>query len=460
MSPEPETTTLRETLARNRLAVLFGAVALVALIIVCVLVILLLRSTEETADGGEPGVATVTPFPTPQDPLVIRDEALVIGISDTETISVTLDIPVSLALAGKRFLLRPDSIPSSGVWTPELDQENTAAWVYGSIVNYVIGLPDSAANRELLGQLAPGEEMMLTTQAGTEYKFRFNSRDTVRTSAREVFAQNVPELTLILLGAEGEERLVVKGRYVVPEASGAAPRPVIELGETAQLDDVQITVNSASYMLDRPEAQPGFAFYMLDFQIQNVGLTALDTSLLRFLLLDGLGNQYALSPAASRLGNYPPLSGFLNSNQLATATAGYQIPIGLSGPALNWVVSRTDKGGQLQVTIPFSSGRDAAEQGARVDLFRAEVSADMTSLILGGQVTNLQEQPILATEGDVTLRTDDGSVYLLLSTNPPFPWTVSPNQTMQFQVTFQRPLSNDTAVFTVLNQPFELSGLR
>jgi hypothetical protein len=267
-------------------------------------------------------------------------------------------------------------------------------------------------------------------------------------------------LTLILLGTEGDERLVVRGRYVVPQArSSGGQSPVLELGETALLEDVQVTVTGATYLLDRPEAPAGFAFYLVDFQIQNVGLTALDTNNLRLTLLDELGNQYALSPVASQLGNYRPLVGFLNSNQSAEATAGYQVPIGLSSTVLSWVAAREDTGGQVQVTIPFTGGPGVAS-AARVNLSQAEVSQDLTSLILGGQVVNLGDQPLLVTEEEVVLRTADGSLYLMLSTNPPFPWTVAAGQSIQFLVTFQRPLSASTAVFTVLNQPFELSGLR
>jgi hypothetical protein len=462
MSPEPENRTLRETISENRLALIFGVIAIAALVVACVVAVVLLRPPgDDEGDGPQADTTTPTPFPTvPGVPdIVIGDDALVVGISGSSTISVSLDVPVVLSFGGERFQVRTDFVPASGTWEPTFDEGGTAIWVYGTVVNYVIGLPDSTANRELMGNLVPGEELALTTRGGTDYTFKFSSRDMVAASRGDVFAQNVPGLTVILLDADSEERMVVTGRYVVPEASSGGQRPVVELGETAQLEDLQITVAGATFILDRPEAPPGFAFYMVDYQIQNVGLTALDSSNLRLLLLDELGNQYALSPVASRLGNHPPLAGFLNSNQLAEATAGYQLPIGLGSPALNWVISRDDIGGQVQVTIPFSGGRGTA-QGTAIDLLRAEVSSDLTSLILGGQVTNLGDQQVLVAEGDVTLRISDGSVYLLLSTNPPFPWTISPQQSLQFLVTFQRPLTANSAVFTVLNQPYELTGLR
>ncbi len=464
MSDEPASSSSRESVTRNRPAVIFGVIAVVALIAVCILAILLIRSSldgdgdeDQVADAGEP-----TPFPTldGSQGALAPGESLVVGISDSATVSVTLDVPVSLLVAGERFPVSSANISGVGSWSPEVEGDKTAVWVFGTIVNYVVGLPDSSENSNLLRGLAAGQEMVLTTRGGADYTFTVNRTEMVSRSSAGVFAQNSPGLTLILLGSEGDERLVVHGRYVVPEARGSGSQsPVLELGETAQLEDVQVTVTGATYLLDRPEAPAGFAFYLVDFQVQNVGLTALDTNNLRLTLMDELGNQYALSPGASQLGNYRPLGGFLNSNQSVEATAGYQIPIGLSSTALSWVASRLDTGGQVQVTIPFTGG-PAVVSGARVNLAQAEVSQDLTSLILRGQVSNLGDQPLLITEEEVVLRTADGSVYLLLSTNPPFPWTVAAGQSIQFSVTFQRPLSASTAVFTVLNQPFELSGLR
>jgi hypothetical protein len=59
---------------------------------------------------------------------------------------------------------------------------------------------------------------------------------------------------------------------------------------------------------------------------------------------------------------------------------------------------------------------------------------------------------------DVTL-TSEGTNYLMLSTSPAFPWVFSPAQRQPFAVTFQRP-AGSTAIFTILNRSFQLTGLR
>ena len=424
----------------------------VSLVLICMMGALLLRSF-----GGDAPAAGPTPFPDAAQPPAGMD-ALVMGMSDSTTVSVTLDIPTTLLLKGRQFAVQTQSIAADGIWSPNLESETTAVWIYGTIINYVLGLPAGAANRTLLESLAPGDAITLSTRGGHSIQFVFDSRRQAQTTDRNVFSQLSPGITLILLGNGDGERLVVNGRYVVDESTTGVSAGRVELGETAQLVDTQITVTGATYVPNRPEAPPGFAFYLVDFQIQNVGLTAVDANRLQFVLSDELGNQYARNPVASQLGNYPPLTGFLNAGQSATATAGYQIPAGLVSSALRWTVERTDVGAQVQVVIPFNAGSRGG-QGAVITLESAAIAPDLTSLVLRGQITNLDSQPLVIAEGDISLRTADGSSYLLLSTNPAFPWAAPPGQSLPFAVTFQRP-NAPTAVFTVLNQPFELSNLR
>lgn len=439
--------------ATNRtLMIVLGVVAGLSLIGVIILsTVLLSRGGDETAvDNGTP-----TPF-TNFEP--IASDPLVIGVDGSSRISVTLDVPVTLQLAGQSLDVRTQAVAADRVWQPNVAEEGTAVWVYGTIVNYVLGLPASDANRTLIEQLSAGDEIQLTTRGGVNYTFVFDSRQTVAPSNAEIFAQQTPGITLVLIGEAGNERLVANGRFQVSDAETGQSN-VFSLGETAQLDNIQITVPSVVYVPDRPEAPAGFAFFQVDYEIQNVGLTAFDTGQLQLLLTDGQGNQYALSPAATQVGNYPALTGFLNAGQTVQATAGYQIPIGLSSSTLNWIVARNDTGAQIQVQLPFTGSGDAAASSASIALLQADVSADLSGLVLVGQVTNLASQPIVITESDLALTGNDGAAYLLLATNPPFPWTVPAGGTTQFSVTYQRPLS-PTAVFTLLNQSFQLDGLR
>lgn len=437
---------------RTPLYIAIGAI-IGGLLLLIVFAILLLR--EPGVDSGE---VTPTPFPA-TTAASARENVLVVGITDSETISVAVDAPASLTLAGETFPVESQTVLADGIWSPNLTEDTRAVWVYGTVVNYVIGLRDSTRNRTLLQGLAPGDEMILRTGRGVTYAFAFDSRELVPTGTRDIYAQTMPGLTLILLGNESDERVVVHGRYVIGETAagfdqGGGPE-LVELGETAQLGNTQLTVTGASYLYDRPEAPAGFAFYLVDFELQNLGQNSFDTSSLNLTLIDEAGNQYALNPVASQLGNNPRLPASLSPAQTVQATVGYQVPSGLDSATIRWRVTRADDGSQLQVNIPFSGGQTLQ---AGVSLEEAEVSQDGTTLRLIGQVSNLGDQSLVVTENDVGL-TSDGTVYLITSVNPGFPWVLSANQTQPFSVSFQRPAA-DSATFQILNQPFRLDGLR
>jgi hypothetical protein len=346
----------------------------------------------------------------------------------------------------------------TGIWQPVLPAETMGAWVYGTVINYVIGVPDSAANRAMLDGLAPGDLISIVGNDGSVNQFSFDRRDTVQVGSREVFAQNTPGVTLLLIGTSNTDlRLMAHGRYVVPEASAASQSSRVELGETAQLDNFLITVNSTRLLSNGSGAPAGFAYFLIDYALENVGQVAVDAGTLNLLLVDQFGNQYALNPLAAQLGNFPLAQGPIPPGQAIGATAGYQIPAGLSG-GLSWVVVGSGNAGRIEVNLPFGESANNQES-ASIALLQGQVSLDGTSLNLQGRATNLSaDQPLIIEEKDVSLNSG-GTVYLLASTSPGFPWVVGPGQSIEFNVQFQRPFEAE-AVFTVLNFPFALNGLR
>ncbi|NKQ36544.1 MAG: hypothetical protein HF973_13125 [Chloroflexi bacterium] len=420
----------------------------------CILFFFLIRSRGGGTVVGNP---TPTPFASGAEGVAAAGEPAWVIMDGVSTITGTVDVPITLSFLGADYAIDVDVVGEDGVWQPTVSGEGTASWVYGTIVNYVMGLPDTETNANLLAELNPGDEIVLQTQSGVEYTYTFDGRQPVPAADQGVYSQKTPGITLILLEAGNGERLVATGRFQVTDAAPDTGS-VVGLGETTQLGDLQLTAVSTIYIVDRPEIPPGFAFYLVDYQIQNVGLTAIDTAVLNMTLIDDLGNQYALNPAASQQGNFPPLTGFLNANQTIEATAGYQIPLNLNSNSLSWLVTRQDSGAQVTVTLPYS-GNDAAAQNTNISLVRADVSPDQTSLILSGLITNQGTQAVVVTVADVSLTTQDGSEWVLQSTNPAFPWTTEPGQTVQFFLTYQLP-PESTAVFRVLNQEFLLEGLR
>ena len=434
--------------------IMLGAIALL-LLIICVLSVALFSFLNDREVLGS--AATPTPFGFSPEGALDSSKPIWESMGGSSTITGTVDLPVSLTFAGETYSVEVDAVNETGGWQPTVAGEDRSVWVYGTIVNYVFGLPDLDANKTAVEQLSAGDAIEVTTQSGATFTFAFESRAPIAVDDKAIFEQRQPGITLVLLEEGEQERLVAKGRFQV-SSTGGETENVLSLGETAQLGDVQVTAVSTAYLVDRPELQPGFAFYMVDYEIRNVGLTAFDTSKLDMTLVDDLGNRYAINPVASQVGNYPPLIGFLNANQSVVATAGYQIPVNLNSSSLSWVVTRTDTGAQVRFLLPYA-GRDTAVQSVATTLTRADVSPDLTSLILSGTVTNNGNQAVTVSATDVSLTTEDGSSWLIQSTNPSFPWTVSPGQSVTFFLTYQLP-PTQSAIFRVLNQEFLLTGLR
>ena len=442
---------------QGRTGLVLALVAMgVGLLLVILFAVLLLRD-----NGGSDALAgPPTPAGGQLNPLT--NDVVIVGLSDSTAISLTLDAPQTLQLPANSFNLQPQAVGLDGSWSPAAVGDQAGVWVYGTVVNYVIGIPDTPANRAALDTLTTEDEMILQTSGGSTLRFAFRSREVVPQNNSDVFAQNRPGVTILLYGSDNTtNRLIVRGRYIAAseqaEAGSSGGSGVVSLGQTGQVGNLQLTVTGATFQFDRPEAPAGFNFYLVDFQVENQGGTLLETGDLRIFLLDAYGNQYALNSLASQVGNNPPLPFQLNPGQAAQASTGFQIPNGLSSAQLTWVVEQPATGARLQVNIPFGEG--PADNEVAVGLQQAEVSPDGASILLFGTVTNTGSGQLVIEETDVRLNGDTGTVFLLFSTNPGFPWVIDPGQTLNYSVAFQRPEST-SAVFSVLAWQFQLSGLR
>ena len=448
--PGPRQRLLNLYRERSPLLILIG-IALLGLAMLCVFAFLLLR--DDTVEE-----------PTPTPPPIVRPdvdtESVVIeAVGATDSVTTTVESPIFLNIAGIEYTIQAEVLPQSGPWDPRVPNETVALWVYGSVINYVFGLDDTSDNQALLEGLNAGEEVSITTRSGITTRFVVTSRNNVDSENRTVFAQQQPSITLVLIEEDLEEqRLVVQGTFTSSDTpADQQVGSIVEMGQTAQIEGLQITVNGVRFQIDQSGIPSGFAFYQIDYQVQNVGTTTFNTDLLNMVLVDDFGNLYALNPAASQAGNNPVLGGVINQGQTIIASAGYQIPAGITSTTLRWQVTNVETGGQIQVNIPFEQGGASGEQ-ATVQIQEVSVSPEGSNLIVVGQVTNLGQQPLLIEVSDISL-SSDGTVYLMLSTNPAFPWVLAAGQTLLFQVTFQRPFS-DTATFKVLNHSFQLTGLR
>lgn len=408
--------------------------------------------------GGGPG-------PTP-DPTILSEYSLPSAdaiLVDSGTPHSQVNAPISLTLKGLQFAVLPYQVRPDGEWHYPAGQSGTAVWVYGTVVNFVIGIEQTEANSALLRSLAPGDEITMTTTSGWQYHFGFAGREELESPGADLFAQTQPKLTLVSLGGEAGTRLVVYGEYLmsVGEAESEQDEGLsVSLGEAALLGEIRVTVLGASYVYDDPELPQGWAFYLVDYQIENLSQEVLDPNRFRMQLQDGEGNTYSVNLPASQAGTFGYLLLTIPPNTVAHGTAGYLVPAPLQGPKLGWTFEQLGAPENVvKVLIDFESPQETvdARQLATISLTRAELSGDRTLLSVWGTATNEGEDELVVTGEDITL-SGEGSPMALRSADPAPPWTVEPGGTLSFRVVFQRPGSR-TATFALLDQSFEITGL-
>lgn len=444
------------------------------LLLICVFGYLLYCQSSGSCEGGIAGLGggggnptgSVDGVPTAIVPTIVgvappRTDGLVAQIGDSDTISLTLDAPTALQVGEDSFAVQIGRT-TNNQWDTNVGSESVAVWLDGTVINYVFAVLDTEGNRGLMQSLERGDELTLIMESGRTLTFDFNTRTQVPITQPDIFRQNMPAITIVLIG-QGNERIVVQGSYlpdlVAPsiDTGGSFEAPnVAGLGEPIQLGDLQLAVTAFD---DRPQPTGGFAYYLVDYQIQNNGSVPLDTSLLQMQLVDGVGNISVLSLDASQLGNYPPLGPSLGVGQLVQATAGYQIPNGVNRASLAWVVTRLDtrETVEIRTSAPVLAGGTDPVQFVTLNDVVAGLVADGTSLLIQGTLFNGSEQVVSINATDVSF-TAGSSAFFIQSTNPPFPWVIPPNELLAFGLTVQKPINEPTAIFSVFDKGFEIGN--
>lgn len=436
---------------------ILSAVGLLALILVCIFGVLLLDPLDRV--GRDTADTEVVDLPDDEGSLGREiDRNSIIIFDGNSSLSIDVDPPTNLVLGGTSIPAKAQFVTEAGNWSPEIEEGRLAEWVYGTVVNPVFGLSGTAENELLMQKLVPGDAVAINYASGESREYLVSGRQLVASSDTSLFSQNRPGLTLIWLGESGDDsRLVVYGDYKLPEETSdevASARPA-GVGEPVTLGNISLTVTDARQDFGNTIAPPGFSIFLVDFLVKNNGASPVDSGLIRISLQDQQGNQYATNAAANTNGSHANLVGFINSGDERAATAAFQIPTSLSGDSLEWNVSRIDVPGNVAVSISYGGGGPVV---ASVGLTSADVSPEGAALVVSGSITNGGTQPFQVAPTDVSLR-DGGTVYLVFSTTPGFPWNVPPGQSVNFSLSFQRP-QGGSATFSLLNNSFELSGIR
>lgn len=399
-------------------------------------------------------VTKLTPTP-PTSPLPIPSCETIIS---SDEVQLAMALPVSLTLGGESFPVAVTEAGEEG-WSYPSDSSGSAAWVCGTVVNYVVGLEPIPENGTLLASLRPGDEIKLHLSSGTLLFFRFDERrEAVPASEASVFEQFRPRLTLVLEAEDGTWQ-VATAEYVAESEPARPPSPetLAQPGQPVHVGDTQVTVIKGHAQQGGSDLPPGTMVYLVEFSVENVGATSLDTATFDMQLQDGAGNGYLLSPAASALGENGPLAAQVGPGSIAQGTAGYIVPQTLAGPTLIWTFSPWP-GSDLRagVGIPYAGGKPPSAGRAEVSV--TDAFLDGASLVIEGTVRNTGEGPLAVDMDDIELTSSAGISNLRVAA-PPLPWTIQPGQTQVIELQYEKP-SASAALLTLMGHTFEIGGLR
>jgi hypothetical protein len=385
------------------------------------------------------------------------------GIITTGNTKVPLNTPTKLQIQDSTFEIKAVEI-QKGVWRYQRGSPDSAQWVYGTLVNYVIGLEATTANTELVQALTEADIIQLTLANGRVLKFQFSGRQWIeQDAAADVFQQLRPGLTLALLGEKGTKRLVVTASYT----SSVEPLPIpgndlVNVGTWVQVGEVRVVAIGGQLVQEAFDLTPGYFYYLVDFSVEALGSNALDASMFQMDLIDGQGKRYALSVPASQAGQYGPAGGQLEPGQILTATAGYLVPDTITGPMVEWTFSplpgsRAPARVQLALAAAPSPTPDP-RSSVTIQVNTVTYGPGLTEIVIHGGIGNPTDRVVTVNREEVTLQSGTASVSLIEAT-PAFPWSISPGENRAFVLRFAQP-SPGTAILKILHWSFELGGLQ
>lgn len=124
-----------------------------------------------------------------------------------------------------------------------LSDNPVAVWLFGTVLNYAIGIPDS-----LVQNLAPGDRLRLSTDTGAALQFVVAETGAVAShEAPQLLSQNRLGLTLFALPAAAENEVAfARANYDLTSEEGQGPL-VYEVGEAVVLGGGQLQVTEVVF---------------------------------------------------------------------------------------------------------------------------------------------------------------------------------------------------------------------
>lgn len=384
--------------------------------------------------------AVATPIPT-------LESELLADIVDGG-VKTNLVAPRTLEVKGVSFIIQPVEI-EAGDW-PMPDDPRAVSWVYGTVINYVLGMEATADNRELLSSLGHGDNLILRMSTGAAYRFSFADAVRVAPQASEIFRQTRPGLTIAMLGDEEDTtRVIIRALYQPLSELGLESQPTsvqkASLGETVVLDDtLLVTLLSAQPLISQKKV-PGYVYVTVDYMVENrSGLPLVSGSLMHDITAGGM--TYPVVSVTNRL-PYGLLPEMLQPGSVYTTTSVYAVPeVVMSTETLVWEFAPTPTGeNMVQVDLPPFTKPQTALVSVKQAHFQDGTLAVTFSMSGAGQDLELNA-------GDISV---EGGTLSPIGNF--FPWRLPAGSTKEFALLMSPTNGNRRMMVTLLNQGFELT---
>jgi hypothetical protein len=444
--PRPRVEPVTEPEPRRRVTPPTWAILLIVLgacIMIGVVVggVLSLQRNRPTGGADAVSVTKLTTFLSPPE---IPAELTVLqeGNTPLETIA-----PTQLSVAGASFPIVA-VLPEQGRWPLPTEQQELAMWMYGTVINYVVGLPYASTTESLLSGLSTADRITLTLENGTRLAFGSPQAKRVDSGDTAPMSQDRPGLTLMVLGGDQPARLIVTARYL--------PEAVLPTAEK-NVDGLTVRVVSSGLVENAAPDRADSWYFVVEYHITNTLASAVDPTYFDMVLEDAAGQRYVLNESATVLGDAGRLTALVGAGDSVRGSAGYVIPRTTSAPLVWRFRADPTSADQATVVLDFEPPRPGPAE-PDVELYEVFLDADRDVIVISGTVYNDGESDLRVAAEAVEVTSGSGRSNLEISA-PLLPWTIPPDDYQDFELQFAAPQGADSVLLNVLGFTFEIEGL-
>lgn len=399
--------------------------------------LLSMQSARPTGGAESLGVDKLSTFTSPP---TLPPNLPVVEENSTPVITVR---PDRVNISGRTFNLVPVT-EEKGRWPIPAQADDTAVWLYGTVVNYVIGVPYSETTTSLLAGLTGSDRITLTLDTGAALIFGSPQTQRIAPNDTGPMAQRQPGLTIVVLGGDQATRLIVRARYL-PEESTAS--------EGQNVDGLSVEVLKSGVVEEATDTRR----FVVEYEVANGGKTPADPTFFDLMLEDGEEQRYPINASVTEQGEHGALQAPIATGESAQGSAGYMIPREVK-PPITWIFRADPTSTEAaRFVLPYQPPPPRPPE-PRVELTSAFSDGTRDVIVINGVLHNDGASPLTVAQADISLTSSQGASSLQAAT-PLTPWTVEANGQMNFEVQFSRPTGVDKVLFGLVGFTFEIDGL-